>query len=166
MSVINLFNNKHNVVSLLKCKDVKIFQNYRLAESRLLYQAPVVCIAELDDGTHSPVCVIDNEIKIMYRTGFVMTDFFVDGQIVIFENYCKRKKKLDKVKDQSRTYIWLSDASCSPMSFLKVAYWEVLTGGFIKASYYKDDGNIDYVDNIICKKIYCSHQVYNTMNSL
>jgi len=166
MSVINLFNNKHNVISLLKCKDVKIFQNYRLAESRLLYQAPVVCIAELDDGIHSPVCVIDNEIKIMYRTNFVMTDFFVGGQIVNFENYCKRKKKLDKVKDQSRTYIWLSDSSCAPMSFLKVAYWEVLAGGFIKASYYKDDGTIDYVDNIICKKVYCSQQVYNTMNSL
>lgn len=166
MSVINLFNNKHNVTALLKCKDVKIYQNYRMTDSKLLYQAPVVCIAKLDDGTHSPVCVIDNEIKIMYYTNFVMADFFVSGQIVNFENYCKNKKTLDKVKDQSRTYIWMSDSSCAPLSFLKVAYWEVLTGGFIKASYYKEDGETDYVDNIVCKKIYCSQQVYNAMNSL
>lgn len=166
MGVINLFNNKHNVISLLKCKDVKIFQNYRIADSRLLYQAPVVCIAELDDGTHSPICIIDNEIKIMYRTDFIMADFFVGSNILMFEDYCKKKKKQDKVKDQSRTYIWISDVSCNPMLFLKVAYWEIVPGGFIKASYYKEDGIVDYVDNIKCKKIYCSQQVYNSMNSL
>jgi hypothetical protein len=166
MNVINLFNRQSSVVALLKCKDTTLFQNFKRADSRILYQAPVICIAKLNDGTYSPVCIIDNEIKIMNSTSFIMTEFLVSEKIVNFEKYCQKKKSVDKVKDQSETYIWLSDSSCEPMSFFKVAYWEVLVSGFIKATYYKEDGNIDYVDNLLCKKIYCSQHVYNSMNSL
>lgn len=163
MSIVNLFDSNVQISSIIKCDELYLFQKYKLTDCNIIHKVPVICIVELTCGTISPVCIINNQLKIMTESRLNLLELVVNGIVTNVNEYTLLKKRVKKIKDRSKTYLWTSSDNYQTMTFYKIDSWEIVEGGFLKSKYIDDDKHKDYVDNIVLKKMYCSHQTYKSM---